>query len=181
MNIDKLYVFTDGSCLSNHIKKSDNKKCTGSIGIYFDNDIIEHISHIIENDGKIITNQVVELLACIEALNIIHTKVNNKELNIKIIYLYTDSLYVINCMLKWYDKWSMNNWKTINGKDVKNKELIEILYQLKNKNILTIFKHIKAHQDEPINKDSFEYKLWYGNYMADKLATSASLDFSRKN
>ena len=35
------------------------------------------------------------------------------------------------------------------------------------------FIHVKAHTKEPINKDSQEYFIWYGNYMADKLAVNA--------
>ena len=33
--------------------------------------------------------------------------------------------------------------------------------------------HVKAHKDEP-SKDSKDYFKWYGNMMADKLATRAS-------
>jgi ribonuclease HI len=174
MNIDKLYIFTDGSCLNNGKKSS-----IGSIGIYFDNDNINNISQIINDDNKI-TNQTMELLACIQALNTIKEKINNNELTTKIIYVYTDSTYVINCITKWYNSWQKNNWKTSKGKDVENKELIEVLYNLKNENI-TIFKHVKAHQPEPNDKNSLEYKLWYGNNIADKLATNASHQFLQEN
>jgi ribonuclease HI len=174
MNIDKLYIFTDGSCLNNGKKSS-----IGSIGIYFDNDNINNISQIIDDDNKI-TNQTMELLACIQALNIIKEKINNNELTTKIIYVYTDSTYVINCITKWYNNWQKNNWKTSKGKDVENKELIEVLYNLKNENI-TIFKHVKAHQPEPNDKNSLKYKLWYGNNIADKLATNASHQFLQEN
>ena len=57
--------------------------------------------------------------------------------------------------------------------------MIEVLYNLKNENII-IFKHIKAHQPEP-NKDSIEYKFWYGNHIADKLATNASYQYLQEN
>ena len=36
------------------------------------------------------------------------------------------------------------------------------------------FIHVRAHQHEPYNKNSNKYKLWFGNNMADKLATDAS-------
>ena len=175
MNIDKLYIFTDGSCLNNGKKSS-----IGAIGIYFDNDNIENISQIINNEDIKITNQTMELLACIQALSIIKEKINNNILTIKIIYIYTDSTYVINCMTKWYSNWQKNNWKTSKGKDVDNRELIEVLYNLKNEYII-IFKHIKAHQPEPIDKNSIEYKFWYGNHIADKLATNASHQYLQEN
>ena len=41
------------------------------------------------------------------------------------------------------------------------------------KNMNVIFRHVKAHKKEP-NKDTPEHKLWYGNYMADKLAVEGS-------
>ena len=34
------------------------------------------------------------------------------------------------------------------------------------------FIHVKAHQPEPINKTSPKYRLWLGNHMADKFATT---------
>ena len=157
----KLYIFTDGSCLNN-----GKKSFIGTIGIYFDNNNIENMSQIIDDDNKI-TNQTMELLACIQALNIIKEKINNNELTTKIIYVYTDSTYVINCII-------------IGKKIIENKELIEVLYNLKNENI-TIFKHVKAHQPEPNNKNSLEYKLWYGNNIADKLTTNASHQYLQEN
>ena len=33
------------------------------------------------------------------------------------------------------------------------------------------FQHIRSHQKEPVDKNSDEYRHWYGNMMADKLAT----------
>lgn len=195
MNIDKLYVFTDGSCckkllISNNksINYTNTKQIPiGAIGIYFYtidsniNTIFENHSKIIDNDGQKITNQTMELLACIQALQIIKEKVDNNSIKVNVVYIYTDSLYVINSVLKWINIWKNNGWKTTKGKDVENKELIEILYTLKNSTILTIFKHVKAHQKEPIDKNAFEYKIWYGNYMADKLAKNASLKYIEHN
>ena len=37
-----------------------------------------------------------------------------------------------------------------------------------------IYKHCKAHQEAPIDKKSDEFQIWYGNHMADYLATKAS-------
>ena len=36
------------------------------------------------------------------------------------------------------------------------------------------FIHVNSHRPEPINKNSLEHRVWYGNKMADKLATTAS-------
>lgn len=169
-SINRYCVFTDGSCLNNGKKNS-----TGAIGIFFTDNDDDNIGQAIENDGNKITNQTMELIACIQAFRIIESKVNNG-LKLKMIYVYTDSTYVINCINKWYVQWEKNEWKTSKGTDVENKDLIKALYELKNKYIV-IFKHIRAHQDPPSNKNSEEYKSWYGNYMADKLATDANKEY----
>lgn len=164
---DKLYVYTDGSCLNNGKKNS-----IGAIGIYFSDTDSNNVGQVIDNEGNKITNQTMELLAMIQAFKIIGDKIQNKLINPNIIYVITDSSYVINCMTKWYKLWEVSGWINTKKKEVENKELIQLLYELKSKYIV-IFKHIRSHQSEPEDKDSDSYKLWYGNFMADKLATEA--------
>lgn len=164
---DKLYVYTDGSCLNNGKKNS-----IGAIGIYFSDTDSDNVGQVIDNEGNKITNQTMELLAMIQAFKIIGDKIQNKLINPNIIYVITDSSYVINCMTKWYKLWEVSGWINTKKKEVENKELIQLLYELKSKYIV-IFKHIRSHQSEPEDKDSDSYKLWYGNFMADKLATEA--------
>ena len=168
-SLNNIIVFTDGSSINNGSKKKEHY---GGIGIYIQN-TIESISEKLL--GKI-TNNIAELKACIKAINIISQKPdydNNK------IIIYTDSEYVINSITKWSLNWKKNNWKKYDKrkkekKDIKNKELIKELNNLYHKYPI-IFNHIKAHQTEPNNKSSNEYKLWYGNNIADKLAVTASL------
>lgn len=164
--MNKYSVFTDGSCLNNGKKNS-----TGAIGIYFSDNNSDNVSQFIENDGNKITNQTMELIACIQALKIINDKID-KGFKVNIIYIYTDSKYVINSMTKWYQNWVKNGWKNSKGKDVDNKDLIQMLYELKSKYIV-IFKHVNSHQEEPKDKNNDDYKMWYGNFMADKFATDA--------
>jgi len=172
---NKISVFTDGSCLNNGKKNS-----VGSIGIFFKDNDPDNLGQAIDNDGNKITNQTMELLAAIQALKIINDKIQKQEINQNMIYLYTDSSYLINSMTKWYKTWEANNWKNSKGKDVENIDLIKLLYELKSKYI-TIFKHIRSHQDEPTDKNSDKYFIWYGNYMADKLATDASRQYIIEN
>jgi len=170
MNINKIFIFIDGSALNNGKKYS-----IGSIGIYIPEYNIK-IGKLISNINFKITNQTMELSACIEALEIINNF--NDANNDKILYICTDSTYIINSITKWYHKWEHNNWKTSKGSDVSNKELINKLFLLK-KNKFIIFKHVKAHTVEP-SKDDEDYDLWYGNYMADKLATECSKNYKHK-
>jgi ribonuclease HI len=167
MNNKKFIIFTDGACLNNGKKNS-----IGAIGIYFKENDTDNLGQIVENDNNKITNQTMELLAVIKAMQIIDSKIQNKIINEPIIYIYTDSTYVINSLTKWYPNWEKNNWLNTKQKPVENKELIQLLYTLKNKYIV-IFKHVRSHQKEPEDKKSESYQIWYGNYMADYLATNA--------
>ena len=159
-------VYTDGSCKKNRRVKDTTKQPKGGIGIFWDDDCPFNTSE----SFKIypVTNQRTELYACIKAIDIYceNFSINNE------LTIYTDSLYVINCMTDWIKRWKHNNWKTATGKNVKNQDLIikldEIIVDCDSK---IRFKHVRAHQTEPMNEDSDEYKHWYGNMMADKLAS----------
>jgi len=163
-------VFTDGSTFNNGSK---TKKQRGGLGIFFEDNHPNNKSiKLIEYP---ITNNIAELKACITAIEIIlETEIiPNKPFEI---IIYTDSEYVINSITKWAKLWKFNGWKKKEGTkfvDIKNKELIISLYTLVSQHLIK-FKHVKAHKSSPINKDSDAYKEWYGNYMADKLATKAS-------
>jgi len=149
-------IFTDGSTLNNQC--AENR--VGGMGVFFGDNDIRNISEPMKKNA---TNQRTELKACILALN----KCNSEET----INIYTDSKYVIGCMTEWINNWIKNDWKKSDGKKIKNLDLIKELYSLvKSKNI--IFYHVKAHQKKP--SDPKQYDIWYGNMMADKLATTAA-------
>ena len=163
-----LNIYTDGSSLNNGQK---GKYHSGGIGIYIE-DSGEEIS--IKLDGTI-TNNIAELKACIVGIN---TILSRKTYSNEVINIYSDSEYVIKSITQWSINWKKNDWKKYNKikkckTDIKNKELIIELYTLYiNCNINFI--HVKAHTSKPLNNKSKEYKIWYGNYIADKLAVSAS-------
>lgn len=152
-------IFTDGSSRNNNKK---NIIRIGGIGVYFGENDSRNLSETITEN---VTNQRTELLACIRALE----QVNNCQDKI---IIYSDSKYTINCMTKWIHNWSKNNWKKKNGKNILNLELIQQLYKLTKDNDVE-FRHLNSHTKEP-KKESSNYYLWYGNMMADKLATVAS-------
>lgn len=165
-------IFTDGSAYNNGKK---NKIQYGGIGIYI-HDTQEKFSEKL--DGKI-TNNIAELKACIKAINIISIKsgFDNKsgKIDNKKIVIYTDSQYIINCTTKWYKNWVKNDWKRYNTKlkktqVVKNRDLIEKIYEQINKYNIEL-RHVEAHRPKPnIDEDSIEFIKWYGNYIADNLA-----------
>ena len=170
----KYIVFTDGACLNN-----GKKNPTGAIGIFFSNTDADNLGQSIADDSIKITNQTMELLAVIKAMQIIDRKITDNIINPDIIYIYTDSTYIINSITKWYPTWVDNNWLNSKNKPVENKELIQLLYELKNKYI-TIFKHVRSHQKEPTDKSSDAYFQWYGNHMADYLATNACKEYLKE-
>lgn len=162
---DKIVVFCDGSSLNNNVI-SKNKQRIGGIGVFFGDNDARNISEALTT-GKI-TNQVAELLAAIKALYIL------KNDNYKgFVYIYTDSMYVINCMVNYCKKWEKQGWKKEDKSDIENLELVQELYNL-TKTSKVIYKHVRAHMDEPKDKKSDEWKHWYGNGMADMQATAAA-------
>ena len=97
-------IYTDGAC-------------SGNPGIGGWGAIIIEDKKNLEIKGGLndTTNNQMELMATIEALKTFREK--------KEITIYTDSKYVKDGITTWIKKWKINNWKTANKKDVKNKEL----------------------------------------------------------
>jgi ribonuclease HI len=166
------YVFTDGSTFNN-----GKPNAVGGIGIFFGNRDRRNVSEPFLL--KPITNNRCEIFAVIKAienysqsLNIRHPKFQKHNL-----IIYCDSMYTIDLITKWIHKWKRNGWKTANGKDVKNKDLIVWMDNLItiNKHYFQVsFEHAKAHSKEPKDKSGYKYFLWYGNMMADKYAVNGS-------
>jgi ribonuclease HI len=168
-----MIIFTDGSTLNN-----GKKNAIGGIGIYIpgQGDIPEiAISYSLISSSVVkVTNQISELIATIMGIvKLLSLRPANSE---ETIYIYTDSKYVIDCATTWCKTWLTNGWKNSKGKTVDNIWLIYRLVQLTKKYPI-IFKHIKAHTDEP-DKNSDHYILWKGNDFVDKLAQEASRNAS---
>lgn len=153
-------IFTDGSSLNNQCAE----KRVGGMGAYFGDNDKRNVSEPLLKNA---TNQRAELKACILALKKCKDNLDN-EINI-----YTDSKYVIGCMTEWIDNWIKNDWKKSDGKEIKNLKLIKKLHLLIKKRKANVnFYHVRAHKKQPLDPE--KYKLWYGNMMADKLATDAA-------
>jgi len=172
LNNDKsnndIAVFVDGSVFNN-----GKKNAYGGIGIYFSDNDSRNISKKLEKNKKI-SNNIAEIIACIEAIKIIVNDISYNENN-KII-IYSDSEYTINCITKWSKLWIAHDWQRPVGSKlmpIKNKDLIIELYILYYK-YKCKFVHVKSHQIQPLVKTSVDYFKWNGNMMADKLAKKAS-------
>ena len=155
--LDKIIVFTDGSCTNN-----GKKNAKGGIGVYFPCKEFEDVSEAFIQTP--ITNQRAELYAIHKALTII---TENSEFN-KVI-IYSDSLYSIKCVTEWVKNWEKNNWKGSTKKPVLNQDLIRpINDMIKQHNGKITFKHVRSHTGD----DTIEALF---NDIVDKLACNGTL------
>lgn len=160
-------IFTDGAA-----KKNGKVDCVCGIGIFSQCERIQLGMSLLECKDKWSwipknakdSNNVGELLAIYAA--IVLSEEND-------IIIYTDSAYSIGCLTKWYKGWERNGWKTAKRENVKNKEIIQEILVEKAKKGSVFLIHVSAHLAEPLDKNSEQYQLWYGNYMADKFATGS--------
>ena len=126
-------IYTDGSCLSN----PGNGGWAAIINI---NGEIKKIS----GNEKNTTNNRMELMAPINALKYINSE--------DPIEIFTDSKYVKNGITEWINTWVLNNWKTSNKEDVKNKDLWIELYKL-NQSLNVKWNWVKAHAGDTLNEE----------------------------
>ena len=169
----EINVFTDGACTSN-----GRKNPCGGIGVFYGDSDPRNVSEELMSTLKKIfknsavnfgkpTNNKAELTAILQALI---DRVGDLE-NKKKLKIYSDSRYSIDCLTKWYKAWEKNDWKNSKGSPVLNKEIIQGCLEItKGRESQISFIHVRSHQIRPPNS-SPKYPEWYGNHMADALAT----------
>jgi len=166
--IGELAVYTDGSSVSN-----GKQNCRAGYGIYFP--MACHLNAAkplgLGINGELPSNQRAELKAILEAIKIVNSSYP-PDMGILII---TDSKYSIQCVYPhegkyknmcqaWAVKWKQNKWVNSSGQPVKNRDIIEELFNLVQSRNLDLdkgrirFIHVNSHCDIP------------GNEMADELA-----------
>lgn len=142
-------VFTDGSC-----KIIDGNKKAG-YGIYFGKGDERNISdRFTENP----TNNRAELYAILICLEIL-IKMDTPYI------IITDSKYAFDCITKYAKKWEKNDWVTIDGENVKNKEFIKPAYEIMKRYKNIGIRHVNSHTGL---RDIYSL----GNKEADKLANN---------
>ena len=109
---------------------------------------------------KLTTNNRMELTAAIKALEF-YNENEEKQLSLKQIKIYTDSVYLKDGITIWIEKWEKNNWKTSDKKNVKNIDLWKKLKELIQSNQVE-WNWVKGHSEDPMND------------LADKLAKEAT-------
>lgn len=135
-----LNIYTDGSC---------NKMGVGSwafVGVHSgENEIIFQECGIVSNT----TNNRMELTAAIKAIQFMSE--NKIQFPFKII---SDSAYVIGGFTKgWENTWRKNNWIGSQGREIKNRDLWEIILSLANQYSSKIeWLHIRGHNGDIWNE-----------------------------
>ena len=145
--MDKIYVYTDGSCINN-----GKPNAKAGIGIYFGENDKRNVSMRIP--GKQ-TNNIAELSAIILAILILKNET-------KQIVIYSDSIYAIKCFTTYGRKLESQGF--ISNKPIPNLEIIKAGLKLMRPNIE--LKFIRSHTGKK-NEHSI------GNNMAYRLAALA--------
>ncbi|MDX3908700.1 MAG: ribonuclease HI [Sphingobium sp.] len=135
-------IFTDGACKGN--------PGPGGWGA-----VIRSGPHEKDLSGgeKLTTNNRMELMAAIEALNALKRPCH--------VILTTDSNYVKDGITKWVLGWQKNGWKTADKKPVKNAELWQALVEATRRHRID-WRWVKGHNGHPDNE------------RADRLASDAA-------
>lgn len=142
-------IYTDGACANNPGAGGYGailmfKKADGTL-----------VSKELSKGFKLTTNNRMELLAVIDALNALKTPCKIK--------LYSDSKYVVDAInQKWLDGWIEKNWKLNTNNPVKNIDLWKKFIEA-----------IKPHEIEFIWVKGHSANKY--NEMCDKLAVEARL------
>jgi ribonuclease HI len=93
------------------------------------------------------TNNRMELMAAIEALNALKRACN--------VEMHVDSSYVKDGISKWIHGWKKNGWKTANKKPVKNVELWQALDEAIKRHEIS-WHWVKGHAGHPDNERADE-------------------------
>ncbi|OMJ13837.1 Ribonuclease H [Smittium culicis] len=153
---DPVTVYTDGSCLGNGKNGS-----SAGVGVYFDDNDHRNVSERL--DG-LQTNNRAELTAIKRALETVRDTDNGN--TARDVEIKSDSQYAINATTKWHSKWSSNGWKTADGGEVKNRDLIEDIAALKSERAGNVkFSYVPAHSSI------------HGNEKADRLAVRGAQSY----
>lgn len=143
---EPIVVYTDGACSGNPGR--------GGWGAVI---IVDGKEHPMSGGEKLTTNNRMELMAAIEALEAV---LEDRKWRTRKVCVVSDSQYVKNGIQTWIKNWKKNGWRTSNKEPVKNKDLwLEL--------------------DEAVSKLDIEWRWVKGhagnkyNEMCDRLAVEA--------
>ena len=145
----QIKIYTDGACVG-------NPGPGGWAAII----LLENEKKELFGGEKLTTNNRMELMAAIKALEYCFEQ-EKEQPSLKLIRIFTDSVYVKEGITVWINNWEKNNWKTTDKKNVKNVDLWKRLKEL-TQSIQVEWIWIKGHSKDEMND------------LADELAKKAT-------
>ncbi|KAJ3171920.1 RNA-DNA hybrid ribonuclease [Geranomyces variabilis] len=152
-----LVAFTDGSALGN-----GKQGCRAGWAVVFPHN--ESWNWAEKMMAGRLTNNAAEYLAAHAAIK----RANDEDpARAKPLYIFSDSMLLINTMQMWVEAWRKNNWKKRDGTPVMNAPLLQSILAAKGSRRV-LWRHVKAHSGR---KDW--RSVW--NDKADRMAKGAAL------
>lgn len=138
MSKPNVEIYTDGACSGN-----PGKGGYGAV-LRFKKSSGEYITKELSQGYELTTNNRMELLAVIVALETLKTSCN--------VVLTSDSKYVLDALTKkWVDGWMANNWRNASKKPVKNIDLWKRLLEAMKPHKIE-FVWVKGHNGHKFNE-----------------------------
>ena len=116
-NKQPINIYTDGACSNN-----GKPNAKAGFGVWFGENDARNISHPVPENGRQ-TNNVAELLAIVSALTAVRDDIEER----REVHIYTDSEYSLRCCTSYGEKMYKKGWQN-KGKDIPNKEIVEVAY-----------------------------------------------------
>ncbi|XP_063228766.1 uncharacterized protein LOC134534313 [Bacillus rossius redtenbacheri] len=145
-----VHVYTDGAC-----EKNGFSGAKAGIGVWFGHNHPLNSSEPVRGRP---TNNTAEIQAAQYAAELA------RGAGVRKLCINTDSMFLINSMTLWLDKWKRNKWQLSGGGPVKNKESFEAL-EAALRGLSVKWNHVRGHAGI------------LGNEMADSLARSGALRY----
>jgi ribonuclease HI len=146
-------IYTDGACHNN-----GKRGAKAGIGVFFAPDDARNISARLPGQQQ--TNQRAELFAVLKALETLY--INRSTYRTKIVFILSDSVYVVDGLSRWIYTWERHGWETTVGNTVISKDVFkrakDMLSALAEDGVFVSFRHVPGHRGV------------CGNEEADKLA-----------
>lgn len=100
------------------------------------------------------TNNEMELYAIYASFKNFNEICENKD----IVEICSDSGYSIDIFTKWIVNWMKNGWRKSDGKEIKNSQLIQAIWELmseiENKDCDIKFRKVKGHSNDALNQEA---------------------------
>lgn len=138
-----VHVYIDGSCLGN-----GKAGASAGYGVFFG---YNHSLNASEPVAGRSTNNTAEIAAATCAIK------KAREAGIEKLRIFSDSMFMINAMTSWIEKWKKNGWRTATGRKVINRKDFEELDKEIGQTVIE-WNHVSAHTGIE------------GNEQADRLA-----------